>query len=72
MRQILKIKIALVLGVLGGIFVSVVTSPSKTVTRTYTDSMAMHCLQFMVPNHGLEARVPNDMKTFPVGLIPLP
>ena len=63
MRQILKIKIALVLGVLGGIFVSVVTSPTKTVTRTDTDLMAIH---------GLQVRVPNDMKTFPVGLIPLP
>jgi hypothetical protein len=75
MRQILKIKIALVLGVLGvlgGIFVSVVTSPTKTVTRTDTDLMAIHGLQVMVPNHGLQVRVPNDMKTFPVGLIPLP
>ena len=63
MRQILKIKIALVLGVLGGIFVSVATSPTKTVTRTDTDLMAIH---------GLQVRVPNDMKTFPVGLIPLP
>ena len=63
MRQILKIKIALVLGVLGGIFVSVVTSPTKTVTHTDTDLMAIH---------GLQVRVPNDMKTFPVGLIPLP
>jgi hypothetical protein len=75
MRQILKIKIALVLGVLGvlgGIFVSVVTSPTKTVTHTDTDLMAIHGLQVMVPNHGLQVRVPNDMKTFPVGLIPLP
>ena len=81
MRQILKIKIALVLGVLGGIFVSVVTSPTKTVTRTDTDLMAIHGLQVMVPNHGLQVRVPNhglqvrvpnDMKIFPVELIPLP
>jgi hypothetical protein len=73
MRQILKIKIALVLGVLGSIFVSVVTSPTKTVTHTETDLMAIHGLQVMVPNHGLQVRVPNDMKTFPVGLIiPLP
>ena len=60
MRQILKIKIALVLGVLGGIFVGVVTAPTKTVE---TDLMAIH---------GLQVRVPNDMKIFPVELIPLP
>jgi len=67
MRQILKIKIALVLGVLGGIFVSVVTSPT-----TETDLMAIHGLQVRGPNHGLQVRVPNDMKIFPVELIPLP
>jgi hypothetical protein len=72
MRQILKIKIGLVLGVLGGIFVSVVTSPTKTVTHTDTDLMAIHGLQVRVPNHGLQVRVPNDMKIFPVELIPLP
>jgi hypothetical protein len=71
-RQILKIKIALVLGVLGGIFVSVVASPSKTVTHTETDLRAIHALQIRVPNHGLQVRVPNDMKIFPVELIPLP
>ena len=38
MQQIVEGKIALVLGVLGGIFVSVVTSPTKTLaTHTYTD-----------------------------------
>ena len=66
MRQILKIKIALVLGVLGGIFVGVVTAPTKTVET------AIHGLQVRVPNHGLQVRVPNDMKIFPVELIPLP
>ena len=70
MRQILKIKIALVLGVLGGIFVSAMAAPTKTVTET--DLMAIHGLRVRVPNHGLQVRVPNDMKTFPVGLIPLP
>ena len=73
MRQILKIKIALVLGVLGGIFVSVVTSPTTAVTHTETDLMAIHGLQVRGPNHGLQVRVPNDMKIFPVELIiPLP
>jgi len=71
MRQILKIKIALVLGVLGGI-VSVVTSPTKMVTHTDTDLMAIHGLQVRVPNHGLQVRVPNGMKNFPMELIPLP
>ena len=69
MRQILKIKIALVLGVLGGIFVSVVTSPTTAVTHTETDLMAIHGLQVRGPNHGLQVRVPNDMKIFPVELI---
>jgi hypothetical protein len=72
LRQILKIEIALVLGVLGGIFVSVVASPTKTVTRAETDLMAIHGLQVSVPNHGLQVRVPNGMKIFPVELIPLP
>jgi hypothetical protein len=72
MRQILKVKIALVLGVLGGIFVSAVASPTNTVTHTTTDLMAIHGLQVRVPNHGLQVRVPNDMKIFPVELIPLP
>ena len=67
MRQILKIKIALVLGVLGE-----VTSPTTAVTHTETDLMAIHGLQVRVPNHGLQVRVPNDMKIFPVELIPLP
>jgi hypothetical protein len=72
MRQILKIKIGLVLGVLGGIFVSVVAAPTKTVTHTETDLMAIRRLQVRAPNHGLQVRVPNDMKVFPVELIPLP
>jgi hypothetical protein len=64
MRQILKIKIALVLNVLGGIFVSVMAAP--TVTHTETDLTA-------IPgHHGLQVRVPNGMKIFPVELIPLP
>jgi hypothetical protein len=46
MRQILKIKIALVLGVLGGIFVSVVTSPTTAVTHAETDLMAIHGLGY--------------------------
>jgi hypothetical protein len=58
MRKILNIAL-----VLGGIFVSVVASPTKTVTHTETDLMAIH---------GLQVRVPNDMKIFPVELIPLP
>ena len=70
MRQVLKVKIALVLVVLGGIFVSVMAAPTKTVTET--DLMAIHGLRVRVPNHGLQVRVPNDMKIFPVELIPLP
>jgi hypothetical protein len=58
MRKILNIAL-----VLGGIFVSVVASPTKTVTQPETDAMAIHSLQ---------VRVPNGMKTFPAELIPLP
>jgi hypothetical protein len=72
LRQILKIEIALVLGVLGGIFVSVVASPTKMATRAETDLMAIHGLKVGVLNHGLQVRVPNGMKIFPVELIPLP
>jgi hypothetical protein len=49
-----------------------VTAPTKTVTHTETDLMAIRGLQVRVPNHGLQVRVPNDMKIFPVELIPLP
>ena len=58
MRQVLKVKIALVLGVLGGIFVSVMAAPTKTVTET--DLMAIHGLRVRVPNHGLQVRIPNE------------
>jgi hypothetical protein len=54
-------KILIIALVLGGIFV--VASTTKTVTHTETDEMAIH---------GLQVRVPNDMKTFPAGLLPLP
>jgi hypothetical protein len=58
MRKILNIAL-----VLGGIFVSVVASTTKTVTHTETDLMAIH---------GLQVRVPNNMKTFPMELVPMP
>jgi hypothetical protein len=71
LRQILKIEIALVLGVLSGIFVSVVASPTQTATLAETDLMA-NGLRVRVPNQGLQVRVPNGMKNFPVELIALP
>lgn len=49
--------------VLGGIFTSVVASTTKPVTHTETDAMAIQ---------GLQVRVPNGMKTFPLELLPLP
>jgi hypothetical protein len=58
MRKTLNIAL-----VLGGIFVSVMASTTKTITQTETDLMAIH---------GLQVRVPNDMKTFPLELVPLP
>jgi hypothetical protein len=54
-------KILIIAVVLGGIFV--VASTTKTVTHTETEEMAIH---------GLQVRVPNGMKIFPVELIPLP
>jgi hypothetical protein len=71
LRQILKIEIALVLGVLGVLLVSVMASPTKTATLAETDLMAVF-LKVRVPNHGLQVRVPNGMKNFPVELIALP
>lgn len=57
------LKILSIALVLGGIFTSVVASTTKPVTHTETDAMAIH---------GLQVRVPNGMKTFPLELLPLP
>jgi hypothetical protein len=38
-------------------------STTKTITHTETDLMAIH---------GLQVRVPDNMKTFPLELVPLP
>ena len=63
MRKIISITF-----VLGGIFVSVMASPNKTVTHIE-----------MVTNNqiyrgmtGLKVSLPSDLKNFPVELVPLP
>jgi hypothetical protein len=62
----LRILIALVLG---GIFVSVMASANKTVTRTETDVTNNQIYSGMT---GLRVSLPYDMKNFPVELVPLP
>jgi hypothetical protein len=51
--------------VLGGIFVSAMALPNKTVTRTETDVTNK---QMTV----LHVSLPRDMKNFPAELVPLP
>jgi hypothetical protein len=63
MRIILSIALAL-----GGIFVSVMASPNKTVTRTETDVTNNQIYSGMT---GLRVSLPYDMKNFPVQLVPL-
>ena len=60
MRRILSIALAL-----AGIFVSVMASPSKTTTEM--DAKENHAIV-----EGLYVALPNDMKTFPAELVPLP
>ena len=62
----LRILIALVLG---GIFVSVMASANKTVTRTETDVTNNQIYSGMT---GLRVSLPYDVKNFPVELVPLP
>ena len=64
MRIILSIAL-----VLGGIFVSVVASPNKAVTRTETNVTNDQIYRGMT---GLRVSLPSDMKNFPVELVPLP
>jgi hypothetical protein len=60
MRRILSIALAL-----AGIFVSVMASPSKT-------TVEMDATENHVIVEGLYVALPNDMKTFPAELVPLP
>ena len=62
----LRILIALVLG---GIFVSVMASPNKTVKRTETDMTNNQIYSGMT---GLRVSLQYDMKNFPMELVPLP
>ena len=67
MRRILMIALVL----LGGIFVSVMASLTKTVTRTETDATKTQIHSGMA-NYDLHVAQPNKMKTLPVELVPLP
>ena len=58
----MRLSIALALA---GIFVSVMASPSKTTTE-------MDVTENHVIVEGLYVALPNDMKTFPAELVPLP
>ena len=60
MRRILSIALAL-----AGIFVSVMASPSKTTAE-------LEATETHVIVEGLYVALPNDMKNFPVELVPLP
>ena len=60
MRRILSIAL-----VVGGIFVYVMASPSKTTTE-------MGATKNHVIVEGLYVALPNHMKTFPLELVPLP
>jgi hypothetical protein len=63
MRKIISITF-----VLGGIFVSVMASPNKTVTHTETVTNN----QIYSGMTGIKVSLPSDLKNFPVELVPLP
>ncbi|MGE5166987.1 MAG: hypothetical protein ACM3IH_23570 [Sphingobacteriales bacterium] len=74
MRRILIIAL-----VLGGVFVSVMASPSsKTVARVgtnatlYDETMCDEPMHNVIVVHGLHIALPYDMKNFPVELVALP
>ena len=64
MRKTLNIAL-----VLGGVFISVMASPNKTVTPTETDVTNSQIYSGMT---GLRVSLPYDMRNFPVELVPLP
>jgi len=55
--------------VLGSIFVNVTASPNKTVAKTEAGMMQFHNVIWV---SGLHIVLPEDMKSFPVELVPLP
>ena len=65
MRRILVIALAL-----GGISVSVMAL-SKTITRTGTN-VTKDQFHSGMATYGLHVSLPNDVKNFPVELVPLP
>jgi hypothetical protein len=55
--------------VLSSIFVNVTASPNKTVAETEARKTQFHNV---IVVHGLHVALPEDMKNFPVELVPLP
>jgi len=64
MRRVINIAL-----VLGSILVNVTASPNKTVAETETQKTQFHNV---ISVSGLHVALPEDMKNFPVELVPLP
>jgi hypothetical protein len=64
MRRVINIAL-----VLGSMLVNVTASPNKTVAETETQNTQFHNI---ISVSGLHVALPEDMKNFPVELVPLP
>jgi hypothetical protein len=64
MRRVINIAL-----VLSSIFVNVTASPNKTVAETEARKTQFHNV---ISVSGLYVALPEDMKSFPVELVPLP
>ena len=64
MRRVINIAL-----VLGSIFVNVTASPDNTVAKTEVPKTQFHNV---ISVSGLHVVLPEDMKNFPVELVPLP
>ncbi|HEY6861098.1 MAG TPA: hypothetical protein VI358_15100 [Pseudolabrys sp.] len=64
MRKVINIAL-----VVGSIFVNVTASPNKTVAETKAQKAQFHNV---ISVSGLHVALPEDMKNFPVELVPLP
>jgi hypothetical protein len=66
-REAHMLKILTIVLLLGGVFISVMASPKKTVTPTETDVTNNQIYSGMT---GLRVSLPYDMKNFPVEIVP--
>ena len=64
MRRVINIAL-----VLGSVLVNVTASPNKTVAETEMQKTQFHNVILV---SGLHVALPEDMKNFPVELVPLP